>query len=183
VRAEARPRHRFCARSAPRGRPMAARASKRQRIKQNGIKTPKIFRGARFARGAPSRVRRLVRVGSRSVGSRYAALFWGGRSLLRSMLAREREHTTCATVPGPRHRSNTTLSISRLLASSRPSAHLRTSHMIRACFCRLGHNTFFTIFEYTFDYIVYIASQRRINMRPLSTLKRAKKICECECDV
>jgi hypothetical protein len=42
-----------------------------------------------------------------------------GRSLLRSMLARERrEHTTCATVSGPRHRSNTTLSISRLLASS-----------------------------------------------------------------
>jgi hypothetical protein len=37
------------------------------------------------------------------------------------MLAREREHTTFATVPRPRHRSNTTLSISRLLASRPPA--------------------------------------------------------------
>jgi hypothetical protein len=37
------------------------------------------------------------------------------------MLAREREHTTCATVPGSRHRSNTTLSISRLLTSRPPA--------------------------------------------------------------
>jgi hypothetical protein len=43
------------------------------------------------------------------------------RLLLRSMRACEREHTTCATVPGPRHRSNTTLSISRLLASRPPA--------------------------------------------------------------
>jgi hypothetical protein len=35
--------------------------------------------------------------------------------------AREREHTTCATVQGPRHRANTTLSISRLLASRPPA--------------------------------------------------------------
>jgi hypothetical protein len=44
--------------------------------------------------------------------------FFFGRLLLRSMLAREREHTTCATVPGPRHRSNTTLCISRMPASN-----------------------------------------------------------------
>jgi hypothetical protein len=50
--------------------------------------------------------------------------FWGGRLLLRCMRAREREHTTCASVPGPRHRSNTTLSISRLLASSQQPAGL-----------------------------------------------------------
>jgi hypothetical protein len=37
------------------------------------------------------------------------------------ILAREREHTTCATLPGPRHRSNTTLSTSRLLASRPPA--------------------------------------------------------------
>jgi hypothetical protein len=32
-----------------------------------------------------------------------------------------REHTTCATMPGPRHRSNTTLSTSRLVASRPPA--------------------------------------------------------------
>jgi hypothetical protein len=43
------------------------------------------------------------------------------RLLLRCMRAREREHTICATVPGPRHSSNTTLSISRLLVSRPPA--------------------------------------------------------------
>jgi hypothetical protein len=61
----------------------------------------------------------------RTCGARILWIWWvrGASffccSLLRSMLAREREHKTCATVPGPRHRSNTTLSISRLLASKR----------------------------------------------------------------
>jgi hypothetical protein len=48
-------------------------------------------------------------------------IFFVRRLLLRSMLAREREHTTCATVPGLRHRSFTTLSIRRLLASRPPA--------------------------------------------------------------
>jgi hypothetical protein len=56
-----------------------------------------------------------------SVGGGCAVFFFFGCSLLRSMLAREREHKTCATVPGPRHRSNTTLSSSRLLASRPPA--------------------------------------------------------------
>jgi hypothetical protein len=47
--------------------------------------------------------------------------FFLGRLLLLSIRAREREHTTCATVSGPRHRSNTTLSISRLLANRPPA--------------------------------------------------------------
>jgi hypothetical protein len=53
VRAKRAPDSRMYVRSAPRGRPMSARASKRQRIKQDGIKRPKILRRARcFACGA-----------------------------------------------------------------------------------------------------------------------------------
>jgi hypothetical protein len=55
VRAKRAPDSCFCARSAPpRGRPMAAKASKRQGIKQNGTQIPKKFpegalRARRFA--------------------------------------------------------------------------------------------------------------------------------------
>jgi hypothetical protein len=46
----------------------------------------------------------------------YSCVLW-------SVLARpsSTQHTTCAAVPGPRHRSNTTLSISRLLAGQQAS--------------------------------------------------------------
>jgi hypothetical protein len=60
VPAKRAPDSRFCAQSAPRGRPMATRASKRQEIKsieQNGIEIPEVFRRARFARGASRQAR------------------------------------------------------------------------------------------------------------------------------
>jgi hypothetical protein len=68
VRAKRAPDSRFCARSAPRGRPIAARASKRQGIKSKtaSIEIPKIFRRARLARGASRQARARARVGSRS---------------------------------------------------------------------------------------------------------------------